>query len=560
MNEYSQESNYIGNEDFLRLRKRVRKKSKLAYEELVAVINRGNYVPRANIKALFKEVDDPAIVPIITTQLFYQNEGQGAKDLIDKLGEFDTKHVQKPLIKLIKSPNPSIRISALRSLAMLSDTRIYEVVVELLEDPSPEVRDAAYDILAYQYIPEIVPFIIQALQDIRFFIIYKRPLAAKLLGLFPDKRAIEPLINALDDEQSETRTCAIESLALYNTPEVEQALENVLHTDNTSEALAAAKSLHVFQNPNAIIYLTKALLNKYTADRLEVISVLGTFNDKKIVPPLTKQLLHSSVEVRDAAREALLNQSTLHNLGPFLDILEMCDDEVLTSHVLYLTSLYLEGDHHLAKLLAGVFYSRNPYWNKFMEELDLLPSLGEWRHLPFFARVNLADTMLDTFQVVRLKMLLKGHTNRLKKDRNVLLCKEHLTRFIKVQGDYLSYHACRICKKLSTKMHAKYVVAVVDHDMKTSRLSYGDTYRINWFEHKTMFDFDIVEIGACTEEEITSFCIELGNDSDPYRAKRHKNIVCHVVRNNGLSQAALRRLQVSFDTVKFIRLPQASGT
>ena len=550
----------MDHEVFLRLRKRVRSKSTKAYEELVAIINRGNFAPKNTIRGLFQEVDDPAIVPIITFQLFYHGQGEGAKDLIDKLGTFDTKDVQEPLIKLFKNPTISVRLSALQSLGLLSDPLIYEVIVDALEDPAGEVREEAYNILAYAYVPEAVQFLIEALQDTRYFIIFKRPLAAQLLSVFPDNRAIKPLIAALDDEQQETRISAIKSLAIYQTPEVESALEKKLASPDTIEALEAAKSLRDFDNAAALSFLIEALATTESDNHIDAISILGTFNDKRTIQPLTKQLFHQSVEVRDATREALSTKQEQHDLTPLLELLDMWDSEEKTPHVQYLTSLFLEGDQHLATTLAGIFYGKNPHWNGFLRELSQLVDRNEWRHLPFFSRIKLENTRLGPFQIMRLTTLLKNHARKLKKERDGLLCSEHLTRFSRVQGLTLSYYACRICRNLNSMIQARHVIAVLDKEMKPLTASYGDTYLVNWLKRRDIFDFDVVEIGACSEEDITSFCIDVGNDTDPYRSRKHKHIVCHVQRGRDLPQSALRRLQVSFSKVRFISVPHVPGS
>ena len=291
--------------------------------------------------------------------------------------------------------------------------------------------------------------------------------------------------------------------------------------------MEASKSLKIFQSPRALSYLTEALSDKQAPNRVEIITLLGTFQDEQCIPPLTTQLLHPEIEVREAARIALKNLSALHELTLLIELLEYWDDHVMTSHVQYLTFLYLNDDQHLATILAGIFYGKNPHWGEFLKEIDKLIQQDEWRHIPFFSRVDISQTGLSWFQTVRLELQLKDHVRQLKKERSVLLCRDHLTRFVQVQGKYLSYYACRQCKTLNAMMRARQVVVVLDHTMKAETAHYGDTFRVNWFKYKKIVDFDIVEIGSCSEEEITSFCIEVGNDSDPYRAKNHKKHCMH---------------------------------
>ena len=181
---HQEASNYIDSKDFLRLRSGVLNKSKQAYEQLVAIVNKGHYFPRGNIRSLIQEIKDPDIIPIITFHLFYHGAGEGSRELIDKLSYFDIRDVQEPLVRLLKHPDSTIRVSALASLGLLNRPHIFEAIVDALEDPSPDVRDEAYTILSYEYIPQTIQYLIGALLDTRYFIIYKRPLAAKVIRDF----------------------------------------------------------------------------------------------------------------------------------------------------------------------------------------------------------------------------------------------------------------------------------------------------------------------------------------------------------------------------------------
>ena len=47
-----------------------------------------------------------------------------------------------------------------------------------------------------------------------------------------------------------------------------------------------------------------------------------------------------------------------------------------------------------------------------------------------------------------------------------------------------------------------------------------DNYKVNWLKTRHIYDFDNIEIGPCSDDDIKEFIIAIGNDTDAHRSKR----------------------------------------
>ena len=98
-------------------------------------------------------------------------------------------------------------------------------------------------------------------------------------------------------------------------------------------------------------------------------------------------------------------------------------------------------------------------------------------------------------------------------------------------------------------MQAKECIVVLDENLSEGTVHRDTTYRINWLTWPHPFDFDRVEIGACSEDVITDFCIAMGNDTDPMRPKKLKHIPCTLLPSARVSKAIRNLLDERFDDI-----------
>ena len=74
--------------------------------------------------------------------------------------------------------------------------------------------------------------------------------------------------------------------------------------------------------------------------------------------------------------------------------------------------------------------------------------------------------------------------------------------------------------------------------------------RINWLTHRSIFDFDRVELIRATDENIKRLAMRVGNDTDSFRRPRYKQMQSAIKPACQLSENTLRILQMTFGRVK----------
>lgn len=253
-----------------------------------------------------------------------------AEKALVKLRDF--RVVERLISALRRSRKYLIRKGAARVLGEIKDKRAYEpLVIAAVLDKNEEVRWAAEDALekitmfeweAEEIMSKDVSLFtnekteikenqqqtpdIDVSQLVRIFEMLKnkdwrvRTEAAKILGEIKDKRALEPLIKALCDENSNVRFKA------------RSALKKI---DPSWRETETAKKL--------VPFFIQALSNKNAEVREEAARVLGEIGDKRAVEPLIKALGDKYLEVRSAAVFSLGNIKDARAIEPLIKML--CD-------------------------------------------------------------------------------------------------------------------------------------------------------------------------------------------------------------------------------------------
>ena len=232
------------------------------------------------------------------------------------------KHILHPvgvtvLIHALKNPDAHVKIDALKIISSFEDDRIEPALVELLDNPSREVRNQTmltlYDFVTFKSLPVLI----KALKDN-----FLRAKAARMLGILNDKRAVQPLLESLNDSSVSVRVAALNSLRNFDDPQIsdanirmlkdesfrvrEVALANIRHkpdrravesiipllTDSKIDVLAA-ETLGIIRDKRAVNPLIKALNGEYRRDRQLMITtarVLSSFEESRITPYLIKKV------------------------------------------------------------------------------------------------------------------------------------------------------------------------------------------------------------------------------------------------------------------------------
>jgi hypothetical protein len=120
-----------------------------------------------------------------------------------------------------------------------------------------------------------------------------------------------------------------------------------------------------------------------------------------------------------------------------------------------------------------------------------------------------------------------------------------------------SFYGCRACGQSRKFFYCpEGVIAVLDMMWSGKYNKQDGLLRVNWLAHRSLFDFNQVEIVQTTDEDVERFAVQVGNDTDPHRQPRYSQIPCIIAPTCKLSENTLRILRHTFGRVEqkeFIR-------
>ena len=140
------------------------------------------------------------------------------------------------------------------------------------------------------------------LRDISSF---ARAAAAGELGEFRDKRAVLPLIKALEDEYSHVRKASTVALGTIGDTRAANPLRVALKDQDPEVRASAAGALGKLDDPRVVDPLATALKDLSTDVRVAAARALGRVGTKNAVEPLLGAAGDGAEPVRHAARQAL---------------------------------------------------------------------------------------------------------------------------------------------------------------------------------------------------------------------------------------------------------------
>jgi hypothetical protein len=132
---------------------------------------------------------------------------------------------------------------------------------------------------------------------------------------------------------------------------------------------------------------------------------------------------------------------------------------------------------------------------------------------------------------------------------NQLFCGFCLARFQRrdrrvAQVGTVPIPVCRLCGKSAKAMaNVREVVAVLDTEMSEELSCADGVARVSYLKRDAPFDFDRVEIVRAGDYEVERFCVQVGNDADPFRKDRYRQMRCAVAPGCQLSENTLRILR-----------------
>ena len=145
-------------------------------------------------------------------------------------------------------------------------------------------------------------------------------------------------------------------------------------------------------------------------------------------------------------------------------------------------------------------------------------------------------------------------TQRLQNQSSRLVCQLCLVHYTTHKAklsrlNSVTFFGCRECFQSQDFYEVDNVVAVLDTVMGEPSQN-GNTLRVNWLTHGTLFDFDSVEIIRATDENVERSVVQIGNDTDPERLGKYREMKCRVSSTCKLSDNSIRILKSVFNDIE----------
>lgn len=244
----------------------------------------------------------------------------------------------QPLIRKLEDEQLSVRRAAVMALGQFGDRNAVVPLIEVLETAEWKLRYEATVALGKIADPKAVPSLIKALANARRLmpqiVIYNRiseqrdsePYvtvvfgfsggevregAARALGQIGDVQAIDPLVQALQDEEPSVRRIVAEALGKIGDAQAVEPLVRVLADGSCWVRRKAAVALGCIGDPRAVEPLMDALADQDRSVQQGIVLALGQLGQ-----PLASAALLPLLECDDVS----LRQTTVEALGPVGDV------------------------------------------------------------------------------------------------------------------------------------------------------------------------------------------------------------------------------------------------
>ena len=214
----------------------------------------------------------------------------------------------KPLVGVLRDQDDAARWGATEALAGIGEPAV-PLLIPALTDENPLVRRHAGEALWKMRVRDrrALDPLIGALKDQDALL---RRFAAGAIGVIGDRRAVNPLLSVLKDEDSLVRSLAVEALGRIADAQAVPALAAALKEEDIEMRRKAAEALGRIGQP-ALEALIVALRDQAPKVRQTAAIGLGQIKDDRVVEPLIAalqdpDLQHPEWQVRLAAAQVQL--------------------------------------------------------------------------------------------------------------------------------------------------------------------------------------------------------------------------------------------------------------
>jgi HEAT repeat protein len=280
-----------------------------AFEPLLPVLDVTGFherLPRCAAVRAVAALGGQRAAPILAKQLKRKawQESYSKALICRTLGEIGDPNAVDAIVDFLTADPAHVRVGARDGLMKLGPAAIPKLIARL-EDPKRTVREAIGMVLMQMGPPAAAP----ALEGLKHTSPYVREGAAMTLGYLADKRAIAPLLKAIEAEADpNARVMEAWALGEPKDPGAIDGLAELLAKDSHPLARrAAAQSLGRIAHVRALEPLIAALKDTDPAVRGMSAAALGGIGDGRAVKPLEDVVkTDGNTDVRAAANEALV--------------------------------------------------------------------------------------------------------------------------------------------------------------------------------------------------------------------------------------------------------------
>ncbi|MCB9451340.1 MAG: HEAT repeat domain-containing protein [Anaerolineaceae bacterium] len=295
-----------------------------AFDPLIDALEDTNYKVRsAAAETLGKLGDVRAVEPLISA--LDDVDKQVCSSAIESLRILGDARAIEPLIGVLAHKDPWVRWAATNTLKHLGESMLMPLI-DVLQHDNVHVRESAVQLLGVLGDSRAVDPLINTLADISPDV---RKAAAETLEKLGDPRAVAPLINALADDNWEVRWSIIRTLEQLYKPTLESLLD-ILRHENTNVRVWAVNGLGKLEDTHAIELLIQALTDPDSEVRKSAARILGDLGEPALLP-LFNALRHENTEVRKISAQILEKLGDVRAFEPLIDALADGDDGVRRS-------------------------------------------------------------------------------------------------------------------------------------------------------------------------------------------------------------------------------------
>ncbi len=271
------------------------------------------------------KIGKPAVGELIN--LMNAKEPFVREEAIEALGRIGDKRAVQPLVEIIQKKDSSTLIPAVKALKALDSSEAFPFLLSMLEYPDSNVRAFAAWELRDMNDSRAVDPLISLLENDDSWIVRRN--ATWSLGDIGDKCATPKLINAFKNP-GKYYVIAVED-ALIRIDDT-TAVPDMINELGGNNAGYAARVLGHLKDKRAVEPLINALKSGGRFTKEEAIKALGQLGDKKAVEPLIAELSDSNARIRNEACNALVDLG-IQSVEPLIEALETEDTLIVKQSV-----------------------------------------------------------------------------------------------------------------------------------------------------------------------------------------------------------------------------------